>query len=264
MVKGVFRCFIALAAVLMMSVPAMAEDDAPTADLSVSFLSQYIWRGYELSQDSLVIQPSATFSYKGFSANIWSNLDTDPYDSAMENLNETDWTLSYDYSFDMVSGSVGYIYYDLDGADDSQELFVSATLDTLLSPTLTIYREFAHYPSTYVTLEISHSYEFDRGITLNMSLMGSALFSDDEDAYADPDDPKDKYSNFHDGKASVSLEIPATAFCSAKGAQYFTITPEINWVFPIGSDASDVMEEGSVDQDDDNFFYGGVTVSFSF
>lgn len=36
-----------------------AEDEKPTGDFSVSVLSQYIWRGYELSRSSVVIQPSA-------------------------------------------------------------------------------------------------------------------------------------------------------------------------------------------------------------
>jgi hypothetical protein len=34
--------------------------DRPTASADVAFLSQYIWRGYALSKDSLVIQPSVT------------------------------------------------------------------------------------------------------------------------------------------------------------------------------------------------------------
>ncbi|MCG6882054.1 MAG: hypothetical protein LJE96_23280, partial [Deltaproteobacteria bacterium] len=33
-----------------------AVEDAPSASLDVAFLSQYIWRGYELSKDSLVIE----------------------------------------------------------------------------------------------------------------------------------------------------------------------------------------------------------------
>ena len=54
-----------------------AEEEAPSADLSVSLSSKYVWRGYELSKDSVVIQPSLTVGYKGFAANFWGNLDTD-------------------------------------------------------------------------------------------------------------------------------------------------------------------------------------------
>ena len=40
-------------------------DFSASADLSV--MSKYIWRGFEFSDDSIVIQPSITVSYKGFS-----------------------------------------------------------------------------------------------------------------------------------------------------------------------------------------------------
>ena len=43
----------------------LAEEEAPSAEASVAFLSKYVWRGFELSDDSLVIQPSMTTSYKG-------------------------------------------------------------------------------------------------------------------------------------------------------------------------------------------------------
>jgi len=56
------------------------ENERPTLSADVAFLSQYIWRGYELSKDSLVIQPSVTVAYKGFSLNLWGNFDTDVYE----------------------------------------------------------------------------------------------------------------------------------------------------------------------------------------
>ena len=31
------------------------NEEVPTCDMSVTFYSQYIWRGFELSKDSLVI-----------------------------------------------------------------------------------------------------------------------------------------------------------------------------------------------------------------
>ena len=105
---------------------ASAEEEMPSADLSVSLLSKYVWRGYELSNDSIVIQPSMTVGYKGFGFNLWGNLDTDQDEELFGtdggNWNETDMTLSYDGSAGMVGYSIGYIYYGLDGAADSQEL----------------------------------------------------------------------------------------------------------------------------------------------
>jgi len=42
------------------------EEERPNLSADVVFLSKYIWRGYELSRNSLVIQPSVTAGYKGF------------------------------------------------------------------------------------------------------------------------------------------------------------------------------------------------------
>ena len=270
-VKGVsvITLFVLVMAAASHSV-SLAEEK-PEADMSMSLLSAYIWRGYELSKDSMVVQPSATVSYKGFSANIWGNWDTDLYDGKPENLegtdnyNETDITFSYGHDFGMFSAEAGYIYYALSGADDSQEFYVSGTLNVLLSPTLTIYREFAHYPSTYITLEVSHSFELPRGISLDMGLSGSYLASDDSDAYADPDDADDEYSNLHDGKFSVAMSIPLGSFMNFDAAQYITITPEIDWVFPLSGDASKDMAQSALGStNNNNFVYGGATFSFSF
>jgi hypothetical protein len=52
--------------------PAGAEGEA-SADFTVAGLSQYIWRGQELSRDSVVIQPSATVSHSGFASKRHKN-----------------------------------------------------------------------------------------------------------------------------------------------------------------------------------------------
>ena len=84
------------------------EEAKVTGEVAASILSAYIWRGQELSRHSVVIQPSATVSYQGFSANIWGNLDTKPYASGAEsyssNFTETDVTLSYSRQFGIVHG----------------------------------------------------------------------------------------------------------------------------------------------------------------
>ena len=138
------------------------EEEKPSASADLSVLSKYIWRGYELSDDSIVLEPSITVGYKGFSMNLWGNLDTnfddmDPTTSDKTEWTETDWTISYDRSFGPVGLGLGYIYYSLDGIDDSQEIYLSAALDVLLSPSLTIYREIAHLPGWYINFGISHS-----------------------------------------------------------------------------------------------------------
>ena len=250
------------AATFIVPVPAAAaEEEGPTASAEAAILSKYVWRGFELSDDSIVIQPSATVSYRGFGFNLWGNLDTDFAGSSGADdaeLNETDWTLSYDTAVGPVSLGVGYIYYALDGIRDSQEFYVSAGLDTLLAPTLTVYREVSHYPGWYVNLGISHSFGLPRDMSLDVA--GSvAYYHYDDDSFKEVDDDlnptNDTYSNFHDGLVSVGLTIPIN--------EYFAVTPGVSYSFPLTDEADNFITASSF-SDDSDFFYGGVTISFAF
>ena len=263
--KDIIAFFVATFAVAAFGLmPAHGSEEKPSADFSVSALSAYIWRGQELSRDSIVVQPSMTVSYSGFSANLWGNLDTEPYTSSDEeddssNWNETDWTLAYGRQFGPVGAELGYIYYALDGFDDSQELFLSLGLDTLLAPTLTVYKEFDHYPHWYILFGISHAFEVTDTVSLELSASASYLESDDKGAYPEIDNGEatdDEFSNFHDGTIAASLPISVS--------EYVTVTPTIAYTFALSGDASDQMEWFSQKGDDDSFVYGGITLSFAF
>ena len=235
---------------------ARAEDEKPSAEASVAVYSQYLWRGYELSKDSIVIQPSITVGYKGFAANLWGNLDTDQFGGGGNNFNETDLTLSYDWTMSGVGFSVGYIYYGLEAPVlDSQEFYLNAALDTILAPTLTVYRDTDQYPGWYVTLGVSHSLPLSDAYTLDLGAHVSYLAADDATTLADPNDPTAAYGAFHDGMLSASISVPVN--------EYVTITPEVNYTFPLSSDASDLLEATNPSADA-CFVYGGISVSFAF
>jgi len=189
-------------------------EEKPTGDFTVTAMSQYFWRGYELSRNSIVIQPSMTLGYKGFSANIWGNLDTKPYSPAAASYsgtwNETDLTLSYSKTLGLFNVGGGYIYYSLaslnkDAADrdDSQELFATVSLNILLSPTLTLYKEIDHYRNWYFLLGVSHVFELNKMVSLKLAATASYLLSTDAEKYPKFDGnalpTTDKFSNFHDG-----------------------------------------------------------------
>jgi len=250
--------------------PAAAEEK-PTADFTVSALSAYIWRGQQQTRDSMVIQPSATVGYKGFTANLWGNLDTNPYSttdaSYSSTWTETDLTLSYSRAFGPVTAGLGYIYYALNAPNagaadplDSQELFVSLAGNVLLTPTLTIYKEIDHYHQTYFLFGVSHTFELTKMIGLKLAGSLSYLLSDDASTYPKYDDnalpTTDKFNNFHDGVISATL--PITPW------KYVTIAPTVSWVFPLSDDAKNEMKGRSKSGQDDNFFYGGINVSFAF
>ena len=197
----------------------------------------------------------------GFGFNLWGNLDTD---QSMElfgvdggaNWNETDMTISYDNSVGIVGYSAGYIYYALDGVDDSQEIYGSISLDTILAPSLTIYRDWDQFPGWYSTLGISHSFQLSETIALDLGGHISYMSADDDSTLADPDDPTSAYSDFHDGQVFVSASIPIT--------DYLAVTPELYYSFALSSAASDVIKATSADGDNDDFIYGGITLSMSF
>jgi len=253
-----------------------AEEEKPTGDITAAVLSQYIWRGYELSRNSVVIQPSMTIGYKGFTANLWGNLDTKPYSPASANYasawNETDLTLSYSKTLGLFTVGGGYIYYSLsslnkDAADrhDSQELFATVGLNTLLSPTLTIYKEIDHYRNWYFLLGVSHVFELHKMVSLKLAASASYLLSTDADSYPKFDSnalpTTDKFSNFHDGIMSASLPVKVT--------DRVTITPTLSYIFPLTGDAKDEMKgyglKGTAPSErDSSYLVGGIMASFSF
>ncbi len=235
---------------------AAAAGQAPSASADMAVFSKYVWRGYELSDDSIVIQPSATISYRDFSFNIWGNLDTD-YDSGTDSssqFNETDMTLSYESNIDNVTLGAGYIYYGLDGTKDSQEVYLSMSLNTLLSPSLTVYREIAYTPAWYIRMGISHT--FDLGDGASLDLAGSAgYYISNDDNFTEAKNPSEKYRAFHDGLVSATLKIPID--------EYFVLSPMIGYSFPLSDKADDLIKATSFDRDS-TFIFGGLTLSVAF
>lgn len=291
MKKNIKRIMVmALLALVLTSMPMAvraAEEPKPaekkqeeakvTGEVAASVLSAYIWRGQELTRHSVVIQPSATVNYRGFTANVWGNLDTRAYGAAGEkhgsNFTETDVTLSYARKFGIVQAGAGYIYYGLAAAApggpdllDSQEIFVSLGLDTILAPTLTVYKEIDHYHQWYATLGISHTFALHEKIGLKLAGSVSYLKSEDEATYAKYDSNSlattDKFNNFHDGVVSLSLPVAVTG--------NLTITPTASCVFPLSDDAKYEMRarglKGTANPSDrDSYYlYGGVTLSLTF
>ena len=65
---------------------------------------------------------------------------------------------------------------------DSEEIFVTIGLNTLLSPTLTAYKEIDHYHQYSSLLRVSHTLELNKTISLKLSGSASYLFSEYADA----------------------------------------------------------------------------------
>jgi hypothetical protein len=266
--RRIWACLAAAAIIFASQAVVLAEDEAkpaaaeaakPTAAADLSVLSQYIWRGFEQSYNSVVIQPSVTLGYAGFSLNVWGNMDTDLHtrgsDTTESKYTETDYTLSYAKTLGMFKLSGGYIYYALSlASQDSQEVFASVGLDTILSPTLTVYREIAHSPAWYFNLGISHSQAIYEKITLDLAASAGYYYSD-TDNMVEVNNPDNKYREFNNGLVSAGLTIPV--------GEYFSVKPMIAYSFPLSGNAEDYIAAVSI-SDNSSFFYGGVTLSMAF
>jgi hypothetical protein len=252
------------------------NEDKVTGEIDLSVLSAYIWRGYEQTRDSVVIEPSVTIGYKGFSLNVWGNMDTRPYSVGdaqyASQYTETDYTLSYSRKFGILQVTPGYIYYAL-GAPyagaaaplAAQEIFLNLGLDTILQPTLTVYKDIDHYREWYFLLGVSHTFEFNKVVSLKLAASASYLLSTDATTYAKYDSNSvattDKFNNFHDGTATVS--IPLAVYKS------LTVTPLLSYVFPLSDDARYEMKAKGLEgvdptQRNSTYLYGGVTLSYTF
>ncbi len=247
-------------AVLLSTFPVRAEEK-PSADLSVDVLSQYVWRGFALSNDSVVIEPSMTVSYLGFYVNFWGNYDTDQDTNDEAKWNETDFTFGYTYDqlpYDLAL-DVGGIYYALDGTKDSFEIFLglSGTCPvTGASLGLTVYREISHYPAWWVELSAGKDFALPwRESTLSLSASAMYLDSKDNGAYPDPDDPGDEFSGWLYLQLGVEVSVPL--------GQYFSLTPKVYYNFALTGDAKDLLSDGSWDNNHDHF-YGGINLDFAF
>ncbi|MFZ3047617.1 MAG: hypothetical protein WA151_17030 [Desulfatirhabdiaceae bacterium] len=257
-----WACFLVAVAIFVSHTVVQAEDEVkPTAAMDLGVFSQYIWRGFELSRNSMVVQPSVTLAYDGLSFNVWGNLDTDRKtiagdgsENSETKYTETDMTIAYAKDLGPVKLGGGLIYYGLDGLQDSQELYVSATLNTILNPTLSIYREIGHLPAWYVNLGVSHSQEIAKKITLDLAASAGYYYSDDSD-FSEITDPETKYQTFHNGLISVGLTIPV--------GEYVSVKPMIAYSFPLSGTADDYITATSI-SDNSSFVYGGVTLSAAF
>jgi len=282
--KGLVKVFLAL--VVFVCVPVLSvfgeepkkEEPKVTGSGCVGVYNRYIFRGYEIGKSGLVIQPSLTASYKGFSASFWGNIDTNQrstktayFDPGSEEFkkgwNETDLTLSYTYAVNKLSLTGGYIYYGTKYATETEELFGTIALDVISKPTLSAYRDITNYKGTYLNLSFAHSFPVRKEITLDLGA-SFGYFIGESNYWMTYERSTagytgSKYKGFHDGMVKAGLTIPVT--------KAFTVQPVVQYWFPLTGDArkeyrscADIYDSynpnGPVKS---NFVYGvGLTYSF--
>lgn len=252
---------------------ATAKPDRPSVDFSVDMLSQYIFRGIAFSRHSVVFQPSFTIGYKGFSANIWGNFDTNernPYGLITPNRNAAKWNetdLTVSYSREVIKNLTlqgGIIYYALDSntaGSDSFEVFGTASYAfPWFDLSFEVYREVANIPGWYLVWGLSKSIELPVELkflagkpSLDLKATWSAELSNSRGAF--PTDDGSKYNSLNAGMIYAGLNIPVHT--------HITITPKVMFWYNLGGQSNYVLRNASWDGTP-NHIVGGVSASTSF
>lgn len=207
------------------SIVCLAEErreDKPAEDT----LSAYVIRGNELPTFSIIGQDSAKFNYQGFTAGIRTNVDTKQY---------------------------------FVGTLDIVKIFVLFEIDSILSPTLTFYKEINSDSQWSALLKVSHTYEFNKSVSLKSSASAGNLNRQEKTFTPNYDGWEPPMMDNYDGTISVSLPIAVT--------ESFSFVPSFTYVFPLGNNSRhDLRGKGIVNPLDksSSFVYGGISLSFTF
>ncbi|MGA9756315.1 MAG: TorF family putative porin [Desulfobaccales bacterium] len=247
--------------------------ELPTWNVGADLLSQYVWRGQALSKNSVVLQPSITGTYKGFSFNSWSNVDTNEQNPYGHNThrgfvgNEMDLTASYTrevYTNFTLTG--GLIYYLLDGNNNqfnSVEIYGGADYKLpWFNFGVNVYREVNHLPGTFLQWYIHRAIDIPylvEGMNLDLLASWSAEFSNDKAAYPVFSSSGQLENKFYDslnaGFIGASLNIPV--------GKYIVVAPKVQYWYGLGGQSTGTLNALSWDGQH-NHILGGVNLTVNF
>jgi hypothetical protein len=249
-------------------------EDTPSlgVDVDLTYVSHYIWRGYDVFDDHPSLQPSINLDLfgTGFSANVWGAI---PLGTGSNNQSgginiwqEWDYTLAYEYTFfpdDPYAVSVGtnYIYYDFPHQSshaDTQEIGMSLSLPNLIS-----IGEIGIIPTYYVgklwptksglSDDIAGGYHtFGLSSDLPIPQTDLALSLSAELAYNDGMFGADH--DFSHVTLGISTSYDLKCPFSEEEKTLATLTPFLNYQCALDD----------MDGTFDDVLYGGLSVAFSF
>lgn len=211
--------WIALFLVALAAGLAAETTPAVTGGASLVAFNRYVFRGYRLNRDSLVLQPAMIASVAGFSVSFWGNIDLKenatpsfiPDRPGRKSFNETDLTVSYARNAGNFSLMGGFIYYGTKYATETQELFVGASWNVWGKPMLMVYRDIDAFPGTYIQLSLAQSLPLAKVISLDLGA-SAAYFAGSADYWRTYDPSAGSYSGpryraFHDGMIKTGLTV---------------------------------------------------------
>jgi len=241
---------LATAAAGILSGASAEETKGPSLSADVTVASKYVWRGLRLTDDP-VLQPSLTVDYKAVSLNLWGNTDLTDINGTPGETNELDYTLDYSFSVNKVNLVIGVIQYTFPHTafEPTTEIYGSAGLDMLLSPTVTLYYDSDEVGGLYGTLGISHSFPLGdvyRGISSSLDLSGSIGYA-----------TSDWNEGYYGVNGSGLVDLLLAAGLSIPIDEYLLFGPFISFSQVVDSDLQDAVA-------DDNATFFSATLSYAF
>jgi hypothetical protein len=230
-----------------------AKTSAVESTVTTDVLNYYVWRGNRLSQ-GFVIQPAITTTHKGFSVNVWGNLDGNEYPYASGNaggrFTESDVTVSYGRDLGNVGLSGGYIYYGLVGLPDTWEGYVSVSPQVALSPSVSFYYDFGTGDGGFLTFSAGRTFNLTPNVPLRI---GGLLSYNLGNAVMGPGMSGSPFNGFYHGELTASIGIPL--------GQWVTLTPRAGYTFPLTDDAKNAIRFCSYGGATSNLWTAGVTLT---
>lgn len=245
-----------------MAVNLAGEDVAVTLDLT--YMSKYVWRGFDLYDDKSVWSPSVDMQWaNGFGANVWAAyagsdgfVDATEYDytltysgSMLENCWQTDFTVGWRY-FDYIDTASENL--------DLQEVFLEGAMPNLLEggviPHFAVYQMWGaeggsdvlvrDYTGTIYVLGFTYDLTLEQAPEVPLNFLWDIVYNDGAGAIpAAGVDPDNDWSHMVWG-LSTSLDCPMTGG---------TIVPAIYFQNSF---------DDSVNNEDE--LWGGVSYSITF
>ena len=238
------RGFLILLAAVLLLPQVLAAGDVEF-EASGAIFSHYMWRGLRLSEGG-VFQPSATVSSKGFSANIWANVQFDP-----GSLNEVDFTGSYAGEKGKFSYEAGFIHYGVNDGLDSDEIYGSVVHSNILNPSLAVYVDVHEGDGAYLQRGVEPSVPLGEEASLNFKAFAGYVL---KNSYMGLNDAGREFSNLYNADFQVSLTLPL--------GRGFSFEPMIGYSTSLSRNARQAIKADSVSSRGESL-YGGGTLTFS-
>ena len=218
--------------------------------VDMSFMSKYVWRGSVLAEDA-VFQPSLSGGMGNLSVNLWGNANI-AGDDVVKQMSEWDYTVDYSSAVGAIGYSVGFIGYTFpnSGLPATTEIYVGASYDTILSPSVTAYYDLDDVEGLYVSLGAGYSIPVAEITSIDIS--GSLGFGDE----------KMNQFLYGSGDSGTGLADVLVGVSASFGiGECYSITPSVSLSSILDSDGQDVYDAADVDYT--NVFFG-LTLSAAY